>query len=114
MAVGEEKSQLSIGSSLVQIVLDEDGKFYRARAAEPRVPIEVTPIPKGLAIVSLWHYSREYGPTRQEEYVYELGGIVTKFASKEDIFAGKIAVRREDIGDTFPVEFYRLMNQNPK
>jgi hypothetical protein len=104
-----------LGENLVQIVLHDDGKFYKERDKERTTPLDVAPIPKGLTIMTLCHYNRDYGPTQKEEYNYELGNLVSRLGINEkDVLSGQIAVRREGYTDTFPVEFYRLMNQNSK
>ena len=105
----EVNDKIYLGDRLVRMVLQDDGKFYRRDDNEKKTPLDAKPIPQGLRIISMYRHRQEYGPSFEEEYSHELGDIVGKLASKEEIENGKIGVCCGYYhSDQYPVQFYRI------
>jgi len=106
----EANRVIDIGRRLVEIVLHEDGRFYKANDEKRTMPITVAPI--RMDVINLrqsctgdWRYR----PTTEEELNFELGERVLQLANEEEIARGQIGVRCQGTSsDRYVAEFYRI------
>ena len=112
MSTDEECRLVGLGSSLVRIILHEDGKFYREDDINKGNPLNALLISNGSIAIYLWAYNNdEYGPPKKYEMDYELGKQLEILVDSKDTEGKQFGVTIDISGlDIYNVDFYRIVN----